>query len=224
MKLRTKILLTIMVITSVVIITDSILINRQQKPLFVLHANTYKDGGTRTYYGLGYKAIHWNKLSARKSGSAELKGIYQGWEISYFPFFKSLGNGPSKKIPFVLDPLCQPSQTSIHYFSNQLIAEAKQRLPGYDKKGLNGGIDGFNLMRIFHFEPKDFEGVVAQGGDYYEQDGKLFYSGHAASDSPILTKEGMKTLLINSGKRLNMHCHSINSIDKMISHLRKGIL
>jgi hypothetical protein len=221
MKLRTKILLTILVITSVVIITDTIRINRQQKPLFVVHANTYKDGGTRTYYGLGYKAIHWNKLSVVKTGSAELKGIYKGWEISYFPVFKNISDGPSDKIGFLPDPLCQATAGSVDHFANQLIAIAKQNMHGYNQKGFGGGIDGFSLMKLFKFIPEDFTGVRTQGGEYSVLKGELLYSGHAASNSPVLTIEGMKTVLENTGRRMNMQCHTIDSIDKLVKALQK---
>jgi hypothetical protein len=220
MKLRYKILLAILVILSFALTLDSIRLNRQQRPLFVVHANTYKDGGTKTYYGLGYKAIHWNKLSVRKTGSAELEGIYKGWEISYFPVFKNISDGPSDKIGFLPDPLCQATAGSVNHFANQLIAITKQTMNDYDQKGFGGGVDGFSLIKYFKFLPEDFTGVHAQGGDYSVLKGVLLYSGHAASDSPVLTMEGMKTLLENTGRRLKMECHSIESIDKLITVLK----
>ena len=35
-------------------------------PFFAINFKTYKDGGTRVYYGLGYKVINYNVTEGRK--------------------------------------------------------------------------------------------------------------------------------------------------------------
>ena len=51
----------IVIIFSTLIITDVILVSRIGKgPYFALKTKTYNDGGTKVYYGLGYKALDFN--------------------------------------------------------------------------------------------------------------------------------------------------------------------
>lgn len=47
-------------------VTDMTMASNNQKPVFMLKFNTYLDGGTTVYYGLGYKVIQYNVLDGRK--------------------------------------------------------------------------------------------------------------------------------------------------------------
>ena len=37
-----------------------------KRPLFVVKTKTYKDGGTKEYYGIGYKVIAYNQIQGRR--------------------------------------------------------------------------------------------------------------------------------------------------------------
>ena len=219
MKLRNKIILSLLLIISSFLIADTVRINHHLKPLFVIHAGSYKDGGTKTYYGIGYKVIQWNKAGSIKIEGEDVSGFYKGSEISYFPAFKGIAYGPSDKIPFFLDPVCQPTVSSVRYFSDTVLSIAKRTIPDYDKKGLGSGVDGFNLIKVFNFEPSDFLRVVALGGDYSVKNNELLFTGHAASNSAVLTHEGMRTLLINTSMRLNLPCQEKRSVDSLLKRI-----
>jgi len=51
-----------------------------QKPIFCIRTSIYKDGGTKIYYGLGYKVIAFNKLE----GYNEIK--VGPWSMQYEDF------------------------------------------------------------------------------------------------------------------------------------------
>lgn len=72
-----KICLNITIVVSLLIIFDLFLITRfEVGPLFAIKTKTYDDGGTKEYYGLGYKVIKYNVLNGREGmviGSYSLK-------------------------------------------------------------------------------------------------------------------------------------------------------
>lgn len=62
-----NIVFVVIMIAMVLISIDVILVARYQKgPYFAIKTATYKDGGTKVYYGLGYKVIKYNQLEGRK--------------------------------------------------------------------------------------------------------------------------------------------------------------
>lgn len=57
------IILGIIFIIGIVFFTiDYNRVQKQEKPIFCLNVTTYKDGGTKEYYGLGYKVIDFHTL------------------------------------------------------------------------------------------------------------------------------------------------------------------
>lgn len=65
-KILTTILLIAMAIT-IMISTDVICVSRfNVGPFFALPLHTYKDGGSRAYYGIGYKVIQYNQIQGRR--------------------------------------------------------------------------------------------------------------------------------------------------------------
>ena len=66
MKIFNIVFVAIMV-AMVLISIDVILVARYQKgPYFAIKTATYRDGGTKVYYGLGYKVIKYNQIEGRK--------------------------------------------------------------------------------------------------------------------------------------------------------------
>ena len=56
-------ILVLIIITVVDIVSVS---KYNQGPYFAINTKTYKDGGTKVYYGIGYKVIKYNQLQGRK--------------------------------------------------------------------------------------------------------------------------------------------------------------
>lgn len=72
-----NIILVILLIILLLVTLDIVLITKLQKgPIFAIPVKTYDDGGTKEYYGLGYKVIKYNQLQGRRDmeiGSYKLK-------------------------------------------------------------------------------------------------------------------------------------------------------
>ena len=57
----------IIIILAVIVTTDIILVSKYDKgPFFAIPIKTYDDGGTKEYYGLGYKVIKYRQLQGRR--------------------------------------------------------------------------------------------------------------------------------------------------------------
>lgn len=67
MKKVMKILLICVFIWILIFITDFLCIKIMKRPIFMIRTLTYKDGGTKEYYGLGYKVIKYNTLEGDTS-------------------------------------------------------------------------------------------------------------------------------------------------------------
>jgi hypothetical protein len=80
---------------------DSTLVSADIRPIFVLPGGSYKDGGTTVYYGLGYKAIGWKKITVKQINGKEVSGWMKGYEISFFPHFQDIKDGPQKELKFI---------------------------------------------------------------------------------------------------------------------------
>ncbi len=62
-----RIVLKVVIVISILIIIDLFLITRFEfGPLFAIRTKTYNDGGTKVYYGLGYKVIRYNVTNGRE--------------------------------------------------------------------------------------------------------------------------------------------------------------
>lgn len=96
-----KKLLTIVLILVCVYAVDFTLVSYDKRPIFVLPTATAKDGGTRQYYGIGYKVIGWKRLSTKLIDGKEVQGRLTGYEISIYPFFQDINDGPKKDLKFV---------------------------------------------------------------------------------------------------------------------------
>lgn len=67
MRNKKVLMCTVLVIASLIMIgRDYYLTKEDRPPNFSIQADTYKDGGTKVYLGLGYKVIDYNQLDGRK--------------------------------------------------------------------------------------------------------------------------------------------------------------
>lgn len=80
---------------------DFTLVSKDKKPIFVISGPLVKDGGTREYYGLGYKVICWNQIAVQQVNGKETVGFFKGYEISIFPNYQNISDGPKKELEFV---------------------------------------------------------------------------------------------------------------------------
>lgn len=72
------IIMIIIIIIGVLITTDILLITKKKiGPFLAINTKTYNDGGTKEYYGLGYKVIKYNQKVGRRDT------VIGSWFIKY---------------------------------------------------------------------------------------------------------------------------------------------
>ena len=81
-----NIVFTILIAIMLMITVDIISVARYNKgPFFAIKTNTYKDGGTKVYYGIGYKVIKYNQIEGRRDmviGKWNLQYQTEAYKIS----------------------------------------------------------------------------------------------------------------------------------------------
>lgn len=100
MKKYKKLIIVLLVLIFVYAV-DFTLVSYNKRPIFVIQGAMVKDGGTRQYYGVGYKVIGWHALTFKQIDGRKTEGILTGYEISIFPFFQDINKGPKKELKFV---------------------------------------------------------------------------------------------------------------------------
>ena len=95
-----NIIFIIIIIIMVMITVDVISVSRYNKgPFFAIKTTTYKDGGTRIYYGFGYKVIKYHQTQGRrdtKIGFWSMPYVVEPTTISSLDFALELRNNPEK--------------------------------------------------------------------------------------------------------------------------------
>ena len=67
MKKRINIFFGILTVLIILVVVDIVLVTKYDKgPFFAIPVHTYDDGGTKEYYGLGYKVIKYNQVQGRR--------------------------------------------------------------------------------------------------------------------------------------------------------------
>ena len=94
-----NIIFTIIFIIISIITIDIILVAKYNKgPYFAIKMATYKDGGTKVYYGLGYKVIKYNQIQGRRDmaiGTWNLKYSTEPTDVSALDLAIEFTNNPS---------------------------------------------------------------------------------------------------------------------------------
>ena len=108
-------ILFIMLILGMAFITiDVVCITKYNKgPFFAIKTKTYKDGGTKEYYGLGYKVIKYNVIEGKKSTQLGL------WSMPY-----SIEATPIEDIDFAIEFTNDPEKAADKYYNQYLKIES----------------------------------------------------------------------------------------------------
>ena len=95
-----NIVLVVVLIILFLVTLDIVLITKYQKgPIFAIPVKTYQDGGTKEYYGIGYKVIKYNQLQGRRDmeiGTYKLKYNTEPIDISVLDLSIELNNDKDK--------------------------------------------------------------------------------------------------------------------------------
>ena len=111
-----KICLNITIVVALLIILDLFLISRFEiGPLFTFRTETYDDGGTKEYYGLGYKVIKYKVLNGREGM------VLGGYSLEY------------SDTPIKMD-LSKLTNKKINEFDNKDFVEITGTVKSIDKK------------------------------------------------------------------------------------------
>ncbi|MES2437120.1 MAG: hypothetical protein V4519_03830 [Patescibacteria group bacterium] len=122
-------------------------------------------------------------------------------------------------------PQVTESPESLHaYFVESITAGVKSSLKDYEKLGLDGGVDGFALMKVYpNLIAIDFTNVTTAQGEYSMKNFKLVFTGNAASNSAVLGKEGMQTLLENTSTRFGITLKTKRDVDHLLKRIKGAI-
>jgi hypothetical protein len=117
------------------------------------------------------------------------------------------------------------------YFTQKMQAKAdafRAANPNLDVYGFSHGYSGFLYIKALPgLKPSDFNGVIGKsfsgesGGEYSEQEGKLSFMGHSASDSANIPAESMATLLINISQRLSLPITTEAGVDAILEKISR---
>jgi hypothetical protein len=115
MKKHLKVLIIFLAILPFIMIgTDYSLAQANKSPIFSVRTAIYKDGGTKTYVGLGYKIINYNELDGRK-------------DVEFIPFFAANESSTSEQTMNVTDEMDRViSEFIIDYNKDQFFETEKQ--------------------------------------------------------------------------------------------------
>lgn len=127
-----NIVFIILILAMLMISIDVICVARYNKgPFFAIRTNVYTDGGTKVYYGLGYKVIKYNQVQGRrdtKIGFWTMPYSVEATTISVIDLAIEFGNHPEK--------------TYKKYYKEFLRIEGKvQKIDNENKKITIGYID-----------------------------------------------------------------------------------
>ena len=138
-----RIILKVVVVISVLIIIDLFLITRFEfGPLFAIRTKTYKDGGTKEYYGLGYKVIRYNVTNGRE-------GIVVGnYSLKYNKTAKKVdlsktkltedNNGDYVEITGKVDKVDKKNKRIVlQNGKNEIYCDIKEEFKEYNKISIN---------------------------------------------------------------------------------------
>lgn len=116
----------IAMLAMIVIGVDVIAVARYDAgPFFAIKTKTYKDGGTKEYYGLGYKVIKYNELEGRRDTQIGF------WSLKY-----STTPTPIEDIDLAIEFQNSPEKTSKKYYKQYLSIKSKIKTINQDENKL----------------------------------------------------------------------------------------
>ena len=142
-----RIILKVVIVISILIIIDLFLITRFEfGPLFAIRTKTYKDGGTKEYYGLGYKVIRYNVTNGRE-------GIVVGnYSLKYNPIAKKVdlnkiklteeNNGDYVEITGTVKNINEKNKRIVLQIGkNEIHCDMKDEFKKYNKISINKSVN-----------------------------------------------------------------------------------
>ena len=97
---KINILYALLIIIMLIITIDVVGVSRYNVgPFFAIKTHTYNDGGTKEYYGIGYKVIKYNQVQGRRDkviGSWNIKYNVEPINYDYIDLAIDLNNEPDK--------------------------------------------------------------------------------------------------------------------------------
>lgn len=117
-----NIIFILLTIVMVLITVDIVCVAKYNKgPFFAIKTKTYNDGGSKEYYGIGYKVIKYNVTEGKKSTQIGL------WSMPY-----SIEATPIEDIDFAIEFINDPEKTASKYYNQYLNIESS--IKKVDKK------------------------------------------------------------------------------------------
>ena len=95
-----KIAVCILLAAAILCTVDSFMVHAGNKPIFCIPIY-YQDGGTVSYYGLGYQFIYWNSLKTYDQGKTH--GHLVGVEANYLFGIRPVSRGPGIELEYIPD-------------------------------------------------------------------------------------------------------------------------
>lgn len=109
-----NIIFIVLIIIMTFITIDIVVVTKYNKgPFFAIKTKTYKDGGSKEYYGLGYKVIKYNVTEGKKSTQIGL------WSMPY-----SIEATPIEDIDFAIEFTNDPEKAADKYYNQYLNVES----------------------------------------------------------------------------------------------------
>lgn len=109
-----NIIFIIIIILLIFITIDVVCVAKYEKgPFFAIKTKTYKDGGTKEYYGIGYKVIKYNVLQGRKDTQIGF------WSMPY-----SITPTEIEDIDLAIEFQHTPEKTAEKYYKQYLKVES----------------------------------------------------------------------------------------------------
>ena len=92
---KTIIFMSIVIILGLLcFVIDFVRVKNQQEPIFCIRKTIYRDGGTKEFYGLGYKVISFNKFL--NDGNIFKRIVIGNWNIQYKDYEEQWNNSELK--------------------------------------------------------------------------------------------------------------------------------
>ncbi len=121
-----NIVLMVIVLLAIMISVDIVCVSKYQKgPFFAIRTSVYKDGGTKVYYGLGYKVIKYHQEVGRRD-----------WQIGFWTMKYNTKPTAISTLDLAIELRNQPEKSFKKYQKKFLKIEGEVASVNHKKKAL----------------------------------------------------------------------------------------
>lgn len=172
----TKILKKTIIFMSIVIILgllcfviDFVRAKNQQEPIFCIRKTIYRDGGTKEFYGLGYKVIFFNKFL--NDGSKFKRVVIGNWNIQYKDYEEQWNNSELKfkDIELYNNLTGYMSSTNTDFEEGREILRILENLEFNEE--INKNLENNYIIEISNESTITY--YIKSNDNYVEKDGKM---------------------------------------------------